>query len=78
MSSYCDVCQPQQIVASKKMLDLASDPSTTVWVCETHAFSYGLNEDYLIGDEETIERLWEEEEARRDVECEQSRKEANL
>ena len=65
MSDYCDVCQPQQVVARKKMLVLSSHPSVTVWVCGAHAQTFGLYETNIIGDEETIEELWAIEESRR-------------
>ena len=66
MPKYCDACQPQQVVASKKMLVLSSDPSVTVWVCDAHAQVYGLDETNIIGDEEMIEELWAIEASHRD------------
>ncbi len=63
----CVPCQPLVAMATKKMLALCDDPSTTVWVCDAHALAYGHNDDYVIGDEVTIEILWQEEEALRFV-----------
>ena len=65
MENYCVPCLPQYVIASRKMLALTDDPSTTVWICDAHALEYSLLENYLIGKEDTIETMWEEEEARR-------------
>ena len=66
MSNHCVPCQPQQVMASKKMLCLGDDPSTTVWVCDSCALRYAEVDNYVIGNESTIEAAGEEEEAMRD------------
>ena len=68
---HCDACQPTEVWATKKMLVLSSDPSVTVWVCNECATKFAQSDncaDYVIDTEETIERLWQEEEDRRDTE----------
>ena len=65
MLNLCDICTPEQVVAYKKMLILSSDPCTTIWVCDECVEEYDYNEDCIIGDEETIEELWQEEETGR-------------
>ena len=76
----CEMCLPQYVAATKKMLILSSDPSVTVWVCDSCAAVHGANEMNIVGGEATIERLWEEEEIRRHLiaDMEEDEREANF
>ena len=66
MYHFCDACPAVQIVASRKMLVLFSEPSITIWICELCAKIYENKEGIFIADEDTIERMWVEEEVYRD------------
>ena len=78
--NYCDACVPMLAIASKKMLILSSDPCLTIQVCDACAERCAQCEYMIIGDEETVERLWEAEEARRDAlfQLEEDEREANF
>ncbi len=78
--AICDVCLPQYAAATKKMLILSSDPSVTVWVCGNCAALHGTDATNVVGDANTIERLWEEEEIRRHLiaDMEEDEREANF
>ena len=78
--AICEMCLPQYAAATKKMLILSSEPSITVWVCGSCATIHGADKTNIVGDPDTIERLWEEEEIRRDkiAGMEEDEQEANL
>ena len=63
--STCDLCLPEIAMASRKLFALCDDPPTTVWVCLPHALMYSSKEEYVVGTESTIEKLWEEHRIRR-------------
>ncbi len=67
MTNHCDICAPSMTIASRKLLCLKDDPSTTIWVCDLHARIYCTQEGYIIGDADVIEELWEREEFSREL-----------
>ena len=58
----CDSCVPPLAVASKKVLILSSDPCLTISVCDTCAAGFVGDENCIVGDPETIDAMYDEEE----------------
>ncbi len=68
MVNLCDYCdRDSRQIAYKKVLILSSDPSVTIWVCNEHLEKFTGSDEFVIGDEDHIEQLWQEEEADREA-----------